>query len=95
MDNFKRKHTICQCLSFVPFEKLPALRIHQSDRGKQKLFTIPLLKVFIAAQLNGWRSYEEMEHGLQADKQFCVELGISSMSGSHRERQIAPTLSSR
>lgn len=89
MGNFNRKNTVCQCLSMVPFEKLPALSIHQNDCGMKKLLTIPLLKAFIAAELKGWRSYSEIEEGLVADKQLCKELGITSISGSQLSRRIA------
>ena len=89
MDNFKPKSTVRQCLSFVPFEKLPALAVHQIDRGKKKLLTIPLLKVFLAAQLNEWQSYGEMEEGLRADKQLREELGTKSFSGSQLSRRIS------
>lgn len=83
------KNTVCQCLSFVPFERLPKLSVHQLDRGKKKLFTIPLLKVFIAAQLREWRSYGEMQEGLLADEFLHEELGISSISGAQLCRRIA------
>lgn len=89
MDNFKHKSTVSQCLALIPFEKLPALSIHQNNRGKKKLFTIPLLKVFVVAQLKGWRSYEEIEEGLRADKRLSEELGITSISASQLSRRIA------
>jgi hypothetical protein len=88
VDNSKHTSTLCQCLSFVPFEQLPKFHIHQLDRGKKKLLTIPLLKVFIAAQLKDWRSYDQMEEGLLADEQFSEQLGISYISGSQLSRRI-------
>lgn len=89
MDNFRPKSTVCQSLSFVPFDQLSSLRIHQNDSGKKKLLTIPLLKVFIASQLKNWRSYAEIEEGLRADEQLREELGIISISGSQLSRRIA------
>lgn len=88
MDNLKTNSTICQCLSFIPFEKLPALEIHRLDVGMKKLLTIPLCKAFIAAQLRDWKSYDEMEEGLRADKVLRQELGIHSISGSQLSRRI-------
>lgn len=89
MDNGKSKSAICQCLAFVPFEKLSPLTLHCLDRGKSKLFTIPLLKAFIAGQFKDWRSYDQMETGLDADENLLEELGISSISSSQLSRRIA------
>ena len=89
MDNFRPKSTVCQSLSFIPFDQLSSLQIHQNDTGKKKLLTVPLLKVFIASQLKNWRSYAEIEEGLRADEQFREELGITSISGSQLSRRIA------
>lgn len=89
MDNIKPISTLCQCMKFVPFEVLPKLDIHRLDRGKRKLFTIPLLKVFIAAQLQDWRSFGAIEDGVFADEEFREELNVSGISGSQLSRRIA------
>lgn len=76
---------ICQCLSLLPTEDFDCPLI---DYGKYKLSTKSLLKIFVAAQLDQWSSYEHMEEKLRAYPDLCKEIGIQDISGSQLSRRI-------
>lgn len=76
---------ICQCLSLLPTGDFDCPLL---DYGKYKLTTKSLLKIFIAAQLDQWSSYEHMEEKLRAYPELCKEIGIQGISGSQLSRRI-------
>lgn len=85
MKSIGRNMLICQCLSLLPTEDFDCPLI---DYGKYKLTTKSLLKVFVAAQLDQWSSYEHMEEKLRAYPELCKEIGINEISGSQLSRRI-------
>ncbi|GAE37716.1 IS4 family transposase [Halalkalibacter akibai] len=85
MKSIGRNMVICQCLSLLPTEDIECPLL---DYGKQKLTTKSLMKVFVAAQLDQWSSYEHMEEKLRAYPKLRQEIGISEISGSQLSRRI-------
>ncbi|QGG49259.1 IS4 family transposase [Heliorestis convoluta] len=83
--SIKQKMVIRQCLSMLPMEqyKCPLLN-YEYD----KLDTDGLIKIFVAAQLDGWRSYTEIEKRLKANPELCKVFGIETFSGSQLSRRI-------
>ncbi|WP_066067007.1 IS4 family transposase [Neobacillus soli] len=79
-----REKLICQCLRILPTEDFECPLI---DYGK-KLTTKSLLKTFVAAQLDQWSSYSEMEEKLRAHPDLKKELDIKEISGSQLSRRI-------
>lgn len=75
---------MCQCLSLLPIEDFDCPLI---DYGK-KLSTKALLKIFVAAQLDQWSSYSQIEEKLRAYPKLQKELDIESISGSQLCRRI-------
>lgn len=75
---------ICQCLSLLPTEDFDCPLM---DYGKE-LSTKSLLKIFVAAQLDQWSSYNHMEEKLRAYPKLRKELDIEGMSGSQLSRRI-------
>lgn len=53
-----------------------------------KLSVDALMKIFVAAQLDKWESYEDMEERLRANPEFCQSINLSSISGSQLSRRI-------
>lgn len=85
MDNktIWHKKVICQCLSLLPLEGSPFL-----DYRMKKLSTESLIKIFVAAQLDDWNSYADMEEKLRAHKKLREFLDLSSISGSQLSRRL-------
>lgn len=75
---------ICQCLSLLPLEDFDCPLI---DYGK-KLTTKSLIKTFVSAQLDEWKSYSHMEEKLRAYPKLRKEIGIKEISGSQLSRRI-------
>ncbi|MGO4890661.1 IS4/IS5 family transposase, partial [Anaerobacillus sp. MEB173] len=80
-----REMLFCQCLSLLPTEDFDCPLI---DYGKTKLSTKSLLKIFVAAQLDQWSSYEHMEEKLRAYPKLRKAIGITDISGSQLSRRI-------
>ena len=62
------KQLISQSLSVLPTEKFSSPLLNYDY---DKLSVDALMKIFIAAQLDHWESYEEMEERLRANPEFC------------------------
>ena len=58
------------------------------DYGYYKLTTKSLLKIFVAAQLDQWESYGDMEEKLRAHSKLRKELDITGISGSQLSCRI-------
>ncbi|RSK26098.1 IS4 family transposase [Bacillus sp. HMF5848] len=80
-----REMLICQCLSKLPLEDFDCPLI---DYAKTKLTTKALLKIFVAAQLDQWSSYEHMTEKLGAYPKLREEIGIQDISSSQLSRRI-------
>lgn len=80
-----REMLICQCLSLLPTEDFDCPLI---DYGNYKLTTKSLFKIFVAAQLDQWSSYDHMEEKLKAYPALCEELNLTEISGSQLSRRI-------
>jgi hypothetical protein len=80
-----RETLICQCLSILPMEDFECPLM---DYGNYKLTTKSLLKIFVAAQLDQWESYGDMEEKLRAHSKLRKELDITGISGSQLSRRI-------
>lgn len=79
------KQLISQCLSALPTEVFSSpLLNYEYD----KLSVDALMKIFVAAQLDKWESYEEMEEKLCANPDFCQSINLPSISGSQLSRRI-------
>lgn len=74
-----------QCLSTLPTKYL-ACPLY--NYGKTKLSTEALIKIFIAAQLDGWESYGDFEEKLRAYPDLCNSINLKSISGSQLSRRI-------
>ncbi|MGJ9460721.1 transposase, partial [Oceanobacillus sp. CF4.6] len=46
------------------------------------------MKIFVAAQLDKWESYEDMEERLRANPEFRESINLPSISGSQLSRRI-------
>ena len=75
---------ICQTLSKLPLEDLEC-PLHNY---RKKLSDASLIKVFTAAQLDDWSSYEHMEEKIRAHPELSKELGVEDFSGSQLSRRI-------
>lgn len=79
------KQVTRQCLSLLPLEVLCAPIL---DYRKQKLTIVNALKIFITAQLLGWKSLDVIEQQIRSDEQFQEEFGLTSISKSQLSRRI-------
>lgn len=79
------KKVINQCLSLLPTEKFscPVL-----NYGYDKLSVDSLMKIFVAAQIGKWESYEDIEEKIRAYPELRDSLNLSSISGSQLSRRI-------
>lgn len=75
---------IRQCLSMLPLEKFSCPLFNYGF----KLSAAALIKIFIAAQIGKWESYEDMEEKLRAYPDLRDDLQISEISGSQLSRRI-------
>src|SRR5690625_5396036 len=73
------KQLIIQCLSVLPTDLFSYLLLNY---GYDKLSVDALMKVFVAAQLDNWQSYEEMEEKLRANPEFCQSINLPGISGA-------------
>ncbi|OIJ22314.1 hypothetical protein BKP45_06655 [Anaerobacillus alkalidiazotrophicus] len=46
------------------------------------------MKIFVAAHLDNWKSYSDIEEKLYANPDFCKSINLSSISGSQISRRI-------
>ncbi|WP_371069882.1 IS4 family transposase [Sediminibacillus sp. JSM 1682029] len=79
------KQLISQCLSMLPTENFSDPLVNYEYN---KLSVDALMKVFVAAQLDKWESYADMEEKLQANPEFCESIGLESISASQLSRRI-------
>lgn len=75
---------ICQCLSRLPIEGLDCPLLNY---GK-KMSEASLIKIFTAAQLDSWSSYEHMEEKIRAYPDLSKELDVKEISGAQLSRRI-------
>lgn len=87
MDNviIQNQSTLSKCLSFLPFEKVNSILL---DWGVKKLFTANLMRVCVAAQLEKWESYREIEAHIEARKDSHELFGVDTISGSQLSRRV-------
>jgi hypothetical protein len=76
---------IRQCLSLLPTENFACPLINYRN---YKLKTDTLLKIFVAAQIEGWSSYADMEEKIRAYPELREELNLDEISGSQLSRRI-------
>lgn len=88
MDNISQNQTLCQCLRLIPFDKVDPLSLHTADVGKKKLSTAALVQIFVAAHLQKWNSYAQIEQELRANEELCRLLRIDEISGPQLSRRI-------
>ncbi|MDY0410358.1 hypothetical protein [Paracerasibacillus soli] len=79
------KQLISQSLSILPTESFSCPLLNY---GYDKLSVDALMKIFVAAQLDNWQSYEEMEEKLRANPEFCQSINLPSISGAQLSRRI-------
>src|SRR5690625_290059 len=75
------KQLISQCLSVLPTDSFSCPLLNY---GYDKLSVDALLKVFVAAQLDDWQSYEEMEEKLRANPEFCQSINLPGIRSEER-----------
>lgn len=76
---------ISQCLSLLPTEDLACPLLNYDMK---KLTTEALIKIFVAAQLDKWKSYPEFEINMRANKDLMKTINLDSISGSQLSRRI-------
>jgi hypothetical protein len=79
------KKLISQCLSLLPTKTYSSPLLNY---GYDKLSVEALMKIFVAAQLGKWESYEDMEERIRANPEFSESLHLPSISGSQLSRRI-------
>jgi hypothetical protein len=79
------KSVISQCLSFLPTEDLACPLLNYDMK---KLSTEQLVKIFITAQLDNWKSYPEFDINMRAYPDLMKDIGIKSISSSQLSRRI-------
>lgn len=85
MKSIEQNRVIRQCLSLLPTEEFSCPLLNY---GYNKLSTEALLKLFVAAQLDQWESYAEMEEKLRAHPELRDAIGLKDISGSQVSRRI-------
>jgi hypothetical protein len=86
MDNVSHLAGIRQLLSLLP--PIVQERLVTADRYVKKLSITKSILVFVAAQLNRWSSYEEMENKIRAEPQLQSILQLESISGAQLSRKL-------
>jgi hypothetical protein len=86
MDNVSHLAVIRQLLSLLP--PIVQERLVTADRYVKKLSITKSILVFVAAQLNRWSSYEEMENKIRAEPQLQSILQLESISGAQLSRKL-------
>lgn len=79
------KSVISQCLALLPTEELACPLLNYDMK---KLSTEQLVKIFVAAQLDNWKSYPEFEIKMRAYQDLMKDIGIESISSSQLSRRI-------
>lgn len=79
------KKLISQCLSKLPTEEFSCPLLNYEN---DKLNVDALMKIFVAAHLDNWGSYVDIEEKLRANPDFCSSINLSSISGSQISRRI-------
>ncbi|OXS52079.1 hypothetical protein B1A99_35025 [Cohnella sp. CIP 111063] len=85
MDNVNARSVIRQMFSLLP------ICVHERllfDHYTKKLTTMKAIFVFIAAQLNHWSSYSEMEFHIAAQPELQRFLRLERISGSQLSRKL-------
>lgn len=85
MDNITHESVIRQLFSLLPEE----IKQHTPvDRYVKKLTVCKSIQIFIAAQLNNWSSYQDIETHIRAHTQWQDLFQLSSISGSQLSRKL-------
>jgi Transposase DDE domain. len=85
MDNNNHISVIRQWLSLLPINVLDRTLF---DRYAKKLTIMKTILIFLAAQLNRWSSYEEIENQIHAHPQWQSLLQLTRISGSQLSRKL-------
>ncbi|WP_093056318.1 IS4 family transposase [Salipaludibacillus aurantiacus] len=85
MKSIGHKALISQCLDLLPSKVYGCPLVNY---GNDKLSAEALMKVFIAANLDNWQSYQHMELMLDANHALKKSLDLETMSGSQISRRI-------
>ncbi|CAH1209076.1 IS4 family transposase ISDre1 [Paenibacillus plantiphilus] len=85
MDNVTQLSVIRQCLSLLPVDVNERLLF---DHYAKKLTIHKTIRTFVAAQLQHWSSYAEMESTIRAHPELQRVLGFTSISGSQLSRKL-------
>ncbi|MFD2334707.1 IS4/IS5 family transposase, partial [Cohnella sp. GCM10020058] len=85
MDNNTQTSVIRQWLSLLPINVLERTVF---DRYAKKLTIMKSIVIFLAAQLNRWSSYEEIETQIHAHPQWQELLQFPRISGSQLSRKL-------
>lgn len=85
MDNVKAQSTLRQLFSLLPIDVQERLVF---DHYTKKLTIMKSIFVFIAAQLNQWSSYAEMELRIRAHPELQHLLKLESISASQLSRKL-------
>lgn len=85
MDNINQISVIRQWLSLLPINVFDRTLF---DRYAKKLTITKTILIFLAAQLNRWASYEEMESQICAHPQWQELLQFTRISGSQLSRKL-------
>ena len=80
-----QKSVISQCLSLLPTKDLACPLLNYNFK---KLSIEQLVKVFVTAQLDNWKSYPEFDTQMHANQSLMNEIGIKGISGSQLSRRI-------
>jgi hypothetical protein len=76
---------LSQCLSLLPTKNLACPILNYDNR---KLSIEALVKIFIVAQLDNWKSYPEFDIKMRAYKNLMQSIGLKSISSSQLSRRI-------
>lgn len=77
--------TFHKCLSLLPFHTYSSAYF---DNSVKKLFTVHLMRIGLAIQLGGWKSYAEMQERIRGNKDAKELFGVTSISGSQISRRF-------
>ena len=80
-----QKTVLRQCLSFLPSKDLACPLLNY---GNKKLTIEALVKIFIVAQLDNWKSYPEFDIKMRAYKDLMEFIDLKSISSSQLSRRI-------
>jgi hypothetical protein len=85
MDNVNHETVIRQLFSWLP-KDLQQRSLF--DRYAKKLAVGTCIQIFVAAQLNNWSSYQDMESQIRAQHQWQALFQLTSISGSQLSRKL-------